>query len=144
MTEIAFHFNVPEKLAYTCRLLRKAVASGASVVVTASTDILHNLDQILWTFSATEFVPHCYDTSDAGVLARSPVVLTSTPTQTQHQQVLVNLGDSVPEGFERYQRLIEVVSHNDGDRAHARQRWKQYADRGYTLQRHDLALKEAS
>ena len=31
MTEIAFHFNAPDKLAYACRLLRKAVASGARV-----------------------------------------------------------------------------------------------------------------
>jgi hypothetical protein len=34
MTEIAFHFNVPDKLAYSCRLLRKAYLSGARVVVT--------------------------------------------------------------------------------------------------------------
>ena len=144
MTEIAFHFNAPDKLAYTCRLLRKAVASGARVVVTASAETLHRLDQVLWTFSATEFVPHCHDNNDAVVLAHSPVVLTPTPTQAPHQQVLVNLGESVPEGFERYERLIEVVSHGDNDRAQARQRWKQYADRGYTLQRHDLALKEQS
>ena len=24
MTEVAFHFNVPQRLAYACRLLRKA------------------------------------------------------------------------------------------------------------------------
>jgi DNA polymerase-3 subunit chi len=144
VTEIAFHFNAPDKLAYACRLLRKAVASGARVVVTASAETLQRLDQVLWTFSATEFVPHCHDTSDAVVLAHSPVVLTPTPALAPHQQVLVNLGESVPAGFERYARLIEVVSHNDDDRAQARQRWKRYADRGYTLQRHDLALKEQS
>ncbi len=142
MTEIAFHFNAPDKLAYTCRLLRKAVASGARVVVTASDETLHRLDQILWTYSATEFLPHCLDTSAAVVLSHSPVVLARTPAQAPHQQVLVNLGDDVPTGFERYERLIEVVSRGDDDRAQARLRWKQYADRGYTLQRHDLVLKE--
>ena len=29
MTEVAFHFNAPDKLGYACRLLRKAVATGA-------------------------------------------------------------------------------------------------------------------
>ena len=144
MTEIAFHFNAPDKLAYSCRLLRKALGSGARVVVTASADTLQRLDHILWTFSPTEFVPHCYDTKDAAVLALSPVVLTATPAQAPHQQVLVNLGESVPAGFERFERLIEVVGINEDDRTQARQRWKQYADRGYTLQRHDLALKESS
>ena len=33
MTEIAFHFNAPDKVAYACRLLRKAVAVNAKVVV---------------------------------------------------------------------------------------------------------------
>jgi DNA polymerase-3 subunit chi len=142
VTEVAFHFNAPDKLAYTCRLLRKAVVNGARVVVTGSAQTLQHLDQILWTFSATDFVPHGSDASGAAVLAHSPVVLTATPAHTPHQQVLVNLGESVPAGFERYERLIEVVGHNDEDRALARQRWKQYADRGYTMQRHDLALKE--
>ncbi len=144
MTEIAFHFNALDPLAYTCRLLRKAVASGAKVVVTAPAAMLQRLDQVLWTFSATEFVPHCYQSSDAALLAQTPVVLTETPTQTPHHQVLVNLGEFVPDGFERYQRLIEVVSSSEADRSQARQRWKQYAGRGYTLQRHDLALKESS
>ena len=33
MTEVTFHFNVPEKTAYACRLLRKAWAARAPVGV---------------------------------------------------------------------------------------------------------------
>jgi len=50
----------------------------------------------------------------------------------------------VPEGFERFERLIEVVSQDDGDRQRARARWKHYADRGYAIQRHDLAQREGA
>ena len=32
MTEVAFHFNAPDKLGYACRLLRKAVGTGARVL----------------------------------------------------------------------------------------------------------------
>jgi DNA polymerase-3 subunit chi len=141
VTEIAFHFNAPDKVAYACRLLRKAVASGAKVVVTAPMDTLARLDAALWTFAATEFVAHCFDSSDAALLALSPVVLTVDATQTPHQQVLLNLGETIPTGFERYERLIEVVSLGDDDRSAARERWKQYVHRGYALQRHDLNLK---
>ena len=35
MTEVEFHFNVGDKLAYSCRLLRKARAGGAKIMVTA-------------------------------------------------------------------------------------------------------------
>jgi DNA polymerase-3 subunit chi len=143
MTEVAFHFNAPDKLAYACRLVRKAAGTGAKVVVTAEPGLLRELDTALWTFSALEFVAHCHlATSSKPMLARSPVVLADFPAQAPHQEVLVNLGGPVPEGFERFERLIEVVTAGDEDRQQARQRWKHYADRGYAITRHDLAAKE--
>jgi DNA polymerase-3 subunit chi len=143
MTEVAFHFNAPDKVAYVCRLLRKAVSTGARVVVTGELQVLRQLDQALWTFSPTDFVPHCQLGAEALLVAHSPVILAESSQATPHQQVLLNLGDTVPEGFERFERLIEVVGKSDADRQVARSRWKHYADRGYAITRHDLALKGA-
>ncbi|HSV47504.1 MAG TPA: DNA polymerase III subunit chi [Ramlibacter sp.] len=143
MTEVAFHFNAPDKLGYACRLLRKAVAAGSRVVVTGDRATLQQLDVALWSFSPLDFVPHCNGASAGeAVLARSPVVLHDTPRSAPHQQVLVNLGDTIPEGFERFERLIEVVTASQADRDGARERWKHYKDRGYAIDRHDLAGKE--
>ena len=142
MTEVAFHFNAPDRLSYACRLLRKAVSSGARVVVTGEGGLLRELDSTLWTFSPLEFVPHCHARAEPSVLAASPVVLAETVHDTPHHQVLVNLGGPVPDGFERFERLIEVVTLDDDDRQQARSRWKHYTDRGYAITRHDLALKE--
>ncbi len=139
MTEVAFHFNVPDKLAYSCRLLRKACNGGARVVVTAEPEVLDTLDQMLWTFSALEFVPHCQSSAPAATVAASPVLLTSQLDGCPHHEVLVNLGQQVPAGFERFERFIELVTIADDDRAAARTRWKHYADRGYDMKRHDLA-----
>lgn len=144
MTEVAFHFNAPDKLAYACRLLRKAVASGARVVVTAPADALARLDTLLWTFSQIDFIPHVMMPGDARMVAASPVILSASPAQAPHQQVLLNLGRQLPEGFERFERVIEVVSLDEDDRQLARRRWKQYTDRGYAIVRHDLNLKDAS
>ena len=69
MTEVAFHFNAPDRMAYVCRLLRKAVASGARVVVTGMPEALRQLDTALWTFSPVDFVPHCHLDSEAWVVA---------------------------------------------------------------------------
>jgi DNA polymerase III subunit chi len=140
MTEVAFHFNAPDKLGYACRLLRKAVAKGSKVVVTGDSRLLHDLDAALWTFAPLEFVPHCQgEGSSPAVLAASPVVLAGSPASAPHQQVLVNLGEAVPAGFERFERLIEVVTADEADRLQARQRWKHYAARGYAIVRHDRA-----
>ena len=146
MTDIAFHFNVPDKLAYSCRLLRKAYLSGAPLVVTGAPEMLAELDQLLWTFSAAEFVPHyraasasTSDTAHGKALAASPVLLVESLRDCAHHGVLVNLGSKVPDEFERFERFIEIVTTSDADRLAARHRWKHYADRGYALKRHDLA-----
>ena len=141
MTEIAFHFNAPDKMAYACRLLRKAVGSGARVVVTAEAQELRALDVALWTYAPLEFLPHCHASAEPAVLAASPVMLTEAVPEAPHLQVLVNLGSQVPDGFGRFERLIEIVGMHDDDRQQARGRWKHYADRGYAIARHDLAAR---
>lgn len=138
MTEVAFHFNAPDKVGYACRLLRKACGTGARVVVTGAPDVLKDLDVSLWTFSPLEFIPHCYGPGEGSAPVRTPVVLADSPRSAPHQEVLVNLGAAVPEGFERFERLIEVVTVDDDDRLQARRRWKHYQDRGYAIVRHDL------
>lgn len=143
MTGVEFHFNATDKVGYACRLLRKAVGKGARLVVTGEATLLRDLDVQLWTFAPVEFIPHCRAGDAPSVLAASPVVLADSARNAPHQDVLVNLGTQVPEGFERFERLIEVVSQDEADRQHARQRWKHYASRGYAMQRKDLELKEA-
>jgi DNA polymerase-3 subunit chi len=144
MTEVAFHFNVPDKVGYACRLLRKAVGAGSRVVVTGEPALLRTLDADLWTFAPLEFIAHCQaEGAEPQVLAASPVVLADAPRSAPHQEVLVNLGAQVPEGFERFERLIELVTTDEGDRLQARGRWKHYADRGYAIRKFDLADRES-
>ena len=78
MTEVEFHVNVPDRLQYACRLLRKASRKGVRVAVTGSPATLSELDRHLWNFEAEEFLPHVRVAS-AGVEGsgqrRSPVWL---------------------------------------------------------------------
>ena len=141
MTDLAFHFNAPDRVAYACRLLRKAVGSGAKVVVVGPEETLAQLDTALWTFSATDFVPHSTLGAEAHVLQATPVVLCTSTAQVPHQQILLNLGPTVPPGFDRFERVIEVVSQDDDDKLLARGRWKHYTEAGYAITRHDLNLK---
>lgn len=143
MTDIAFHFNAADKLAYGCRLLRKIYLSGAKVAVTAEPAVLAELDTLLWTFSAADFVPHCTAAASPATQALTPVVLAASPAAYSQQGILVNLGHELPAGFEGFERLIEVVSLSPDDAQAGRSRWKHYAARGYTLKRHDLAQRAA-
>lgn len=138
MTRIEFHTHVPDKLAYSCRLLRKAYLSGARVAVIAEPESLVALDKLLWQFSPTEFVPHCRAGADAASLAASPIVLTRSlaVAACAGREVVLNLGQDAPAGFESFERLIEVVTLDEDDAAAGRSRWKHYAASGHVPKKH--------
>jgi DNA polymerase-3 subunit chi len=142
MTEVAFHFNAPDKLAYACRFARKVQRSGARLVIAAHPDALAVLDRMLWNLAPQDFVAHCLGGADEELVHASPVLLTTDPRSAPHHEVLLNLQPDVPDGFSRFDRLVEVVSAQDeADRGAARARWRHYASRGYAITRHDLVLK---
>ncbi len=141
MTPIAFHLQVSDKLTYTCRLLRKAVSSGARLAVTGPPAVLAQLDHDMWAFSSTDFVPHCRGDAPQRVQQRSAVVLTpdiGALAIPRHESVLVNLGPEVPPGFAAFARVIEVVSEDATDVQQARQRWRHYASVGCDPTKFDL------
>lgn len=138
MTAVAFHLRVPHKIDYTCRLLRKAVAKGSRLVVTGEAQTLAQLDLVLWTFSATDFVAHCSDAAPGGVLRRSPVVLSQRLMTPDAAAILVNLGSDVPAGFADFLRVIEVVADDEQEVALARSRWKSYKQAGCQLNKHEF------
>jgi DNA polymerase-3 subunit chi len=141
LTRIDFHFNVADRSAYACRLLRKAARTGARVAVTAPAEQLAALDRELWAFEATEFVPHVRLEPGQELPERlrpTPICLLEDATAAPHHEVLLNLGAAAPAGFESYARLIEIVSTDAADRQAGRARWKHYADRGYALEAHEV------
>ena len=84
MTGVAFHFNAPDPLVYACRFLRKAVSAGAKVVVTGVPGTLAQLDAVLWTFSPSDFVSHCFVTDQASLVNSSSVVLAPSIASVPH------------------------------------------------------------
>lgn len=142
MTEISFHFNVPDRLGYACRLLRKAVRRGANVVVAGPSPLLAQLDRQLWTFEPLDFVPHVHERAGqplAPRLRHTPVWLTEAVQHAPHQDMLLNMGDELVDGFESFKRVFELVPVDGPAREAGRLRWKHYATRGYVLQKHDVA-----
>lgn len=142
MTAVAFHFNVPDRRAYACRLLRKAYRSGARVVVTGESAQLAELDRLLWTFEALEFIPHWRGPTVDELPARlhaTPVLLSTGHSARFGHDVLVNLGRDVPQAYTQYARVIEVVGRDDLDRDGARGRWRQYSAEGCPIERHEVA-----
>jgi DNA polymerase-3 subunit chi len=144
MTRIEFHYNTAERLLYTCRLLRKVRRRDLTLGVLGAEATLQLLDAKIWAFSEIDFLPHSSAADPPQIQVASPIRLHTDPSALCGMDVLVNLGDDVPVGFESFARLIEIVANDDHGRISARQRWRHYKAAGYVVDRHDLTLTPVS
>ena len=138
MTTIDFYFNAEDRLQLACRLAGKAASQGKRLLVWApQADSAQKFDRMLWTTPAIGFVPHCM-AGDA-LAEETPVLISAGATEPMGCAILLNLGEECPPSFERFDRLLEVVSRSDEERQHARRRYRFYRERGYAVTDHDLA-----
>ena len=137
---VEFHTGVADPVHFACRLLRKAVKSGARVLVTAPPAVLTALDEALWTFEAQEFLPHVRVPGPADALApRTPIWLSAGGWPAGAPAVLVNLGGPAPDGEDDFARVIEIVGTDPQDVDASRMRWRHYLGWGVKPQHHAVA-----
>ena len=137
MTQIDFYTNVEDKLATACRIVSKAYGLKHRVIVFCpDAETAQRVDRMLWISPATAFVPHCSSTDSLAPL--TPVIVDYMGQEPLYDQLLLNLRREWPAFFGRFERLIEIVSLDEADREHARERYKFYRDRGYEIRTHDM------
>lgn len=133
MSELAFHTGLADRLAYTCRLLRKAYRQGLRVEVRGDHELLARLDPLLWTFDPSEFLPHARLRAGQPIppgQARTPIWLVEEARPDADATVLVNLGPGPAADFGRFERVVELVGSDDAERRDGRQRWRYYEGQG--------------
>jgi DNA polymerase-3 subunit chi len=133
MTRIDFHTNIPDKLAYACRLARKAYAARAKVVVlTENAAQADELNASLWTVSDLDFIPHVL--ADDPLAPQTPIVITSDESiALPHHEMLVNLTRRTPAIFSQFARVFEIISTDEEDAAEGRKRYVAYKKQSYPL-----------
>lgn len=140
LTRIDFYLTSRDDLGsrdlLVCRIAYKAFKLGYQIHIhSADEEELERLDEKLWTFRDTSFLPHS-KCSDAG---QAPITLcTEVPPDNRKAHVLVNLNEKIPEGFSSYERVAEVVRAGEMHRRIAREHFRYYRDRGYPLRHHHL------
>lgn len=139
MTKVSFYYNLPDKIDYACRLIRKIRRRHLPVGVVAPAPLLAQLDTGLWTFSQLDFIAHCRVDQTPDLTRHSAVVLAPECASLTCSEVLVSLQSEVPAGFERFAHLAELVADTPEDKRAARVRWHYYAERGYAITAHDIA-----
>jgi DNA polymerase-3 subunit chi len=133
MTRIDFHTNIPDKLAYACRLARKAYGAKARVVVLAEDAAqAEALDAALWTVADTDFIPHVL--AGDPLAPQTPVIITADEgAALPHYEMLVNLTRRRPATVDRFARVFEIISLDEFDAAEGRKRYAAYKKQSYPL-----------
>lgn len=141
MTRVDFYVLPDQKengrALLACRLVDKAYSLGHSIyLLVASDPQAAALDDLLWTFRQDSFIPHeRYPLVEEG---DSPVLIGTLLPTDRTAQVLINLTDQLPEGFERYERVVELVDQTPEVLAKSRERFRQYRERGVTPETHKM------
>lgn len=141
MTQVDFYILPDSKTAarqhFVCRLVEKIQGLGQSVcVATENEEQTRGLDDMLWAYNPTSFIPHsaCTGSNDHS----AQVWLSHGGDFGEHHNVLINLRNQLPEHFSRFERLSEVVIQDDAVLKSSRESYRFYQERGYPIRNHDM------
>ena len=147
MTRVDFYQledNSPKAtLLVSCKLVQKALAAHGRVYLqTPDLNVAEQLDQLLWSFQNDAFIPHIVLPRQKEIEA--PVAIGVGPAPDIFHQVLINLTDQIPDKFERFERVLELVPADEAERVKARTRFAYYKKRGYQLNYHQLSARQSN
>jgi DNA polymerase III subunit chi len=137
MTRIDFYYNSPDRLGTARSLCQKAYQSGKRLFIYApEPQLVADIDRLLWAQPALSFTPHCR--AESSIASQTPILIGDDPDRAGITQILLNLDHDLPGFFSRFERVLEIVGADPGDRQAARERYRFYQQRGYELHKHDL------
>jgi DNA polymerase III subunit chi len=127
------------RLRWACKLAEEAAEQGSRVYLqTAGHAESQRLDDLLWTYKDGGFLPHEIFAGNPASHPRVMVMLGEAAAPSSHRQLVVNLTNAVPAELEQYERLAEIVDTDPERKRTARERYKQYRERGCTLESHNV------
>ena len=118
-----------------CRVTEKARQAGRRIVIHCqSSEEAAHIDRLLWTFWDQRFIPHGrIGEADPAI---NPILIGDGREAIEEQGVLVNLAETVPTFFGRFERLVECMDHDPVVKAAGRERFRYYREHGYALDTH--------
>jgi DNA polymerase-3 subunit chi len=136
MTQISF-YTLPsaapeQRLHFICRLTDKAYSLGYRVHIhTESNEQAKTLDDLLWQFKATSFIPHRLSGEKADA---EEAVTVGTELPNKQGGVLINLTSQACQAHDKYARINEIISADDVSLERGRKHYRFYKSQGYQVE----------
>ncbi len=141
MTKVSFYTlnssDSEARLRFACRLTEKARSMGHRVFIqTESPEQAKLLDDMLWHYKSTSFIPHELATDGKDSVAS--VAIGPALPQTVDGDVLINLTSSACENHRQFSRINEILLSDEEHLAQGRSSYRFYQAQGYTPETHKL------
>lgn len=104
------------------QLAAKAYENGQRLLVKGEAETLEALDKLLWTMVPESFLPHAR--AGGAHDANQPVLLSDNLAPANGAKLLMLVGVGLPEGFERFERVLNLFDQGSDAHKRARNDWK--------------------
>lgn len=126
----------PRRNTFICKLVEKIYRQNHTLYIHCKDRAeAHHLDELLWTFSDTSFIPH--NIAGEGPTNPPPIQLGFEGTP-KPREILINLCTTIPLFYNHFQRILEIVPQDETLQSAARERYQFYKTHGYVLNTHKI------
>ena len=120
------------RLLFVCRLTEKAYTLGHRIHIQTESDQQSKLlDDLLWQYAASSFIPHM--TLDDSGDSRDSVSVGTSLDGAKHADVLINLGKQASQAGDQFSRINEVISADHESLKQGRNRYRDYKRKNYQV-----------
>ncbi len=114
-----------------CRLTEKAFQQEHQVYLhLASAEQAQQMDEVLWSFRDDSFLPHGLSPADA------PIQIGYSASPPAAKDVMINLTATVPDFYQQFARILEIIPNEESLRQAARQNYRFYQTQNCQLFTH--------
>ncbi|HIN89725.1 MAG: DNA polymerase III subunit chi [Pseudohongiellaceae bacterium] len=140
MTQVSFYTlgeeGLDARILFACRLTDKAWKLGHRVFIqTQSAAQAKWVDDMLWQYQATSFVPHCLLDEKTG---NESILISPKLPAGSHHDVLINLSARTHTSHLDFARVNEIVSADQDSLEQGRVRYRFYKDQGHSPETHKI------
>lgn len=138
MTQVDFYIlNSSDTYSFSCKLTEKIYMQNLPIYIHCPTiESVALLNRRLWIERPSSYIPHDTINND---ISEQPVLIGSVDNpEISIHHVLINLAINVPHFFSRFERVLEIVGHEEFEKKNGRERFRFYKERGYPLQTHNI------
>ena len=114
----------------------------SALIITDNDQATTELDRVMWSFSDTSFLAHeRLDSSEFNSKIQIGDANLASPNLLERDyNVLINISSEIPIFNHHFERIAEIVDHDEGSKNAARARYKRYQTEGFEIKTHNIEL----